>query len=181
MGPNISQENSIKLGQIKSGKLEKFGKNVCWDLDKTIAIFLRDTLRHFADTTQSFPDCYDDNWDKMTVEQWQNRDKEKDGYNIWVTHIREIADKINFYLKDPEDLLTQEDKDFLKDYHEKYPMKFEKLENGYYTLNHYAPQEDEDRYHDIICNKEVIIEQNQLNAMQEALHDIAKIFPNLWD
>ena len=60
-------------------------------------------------------------------------------------------------------------------------MKLEKLENSYYTLNHYVPQEDEDRYHDIICNKEIIIEQNQLTAMQEALHDIAKIFPNLWD
>lgn len=181
MGPNISQEKPIKLGQIKSGKLEKFGKNVCWNLDKTIAIFLRDTLRHFADTTQSFPDCYDDNWDKMTVEQWQNRDKEKDGYNIWVTHIREIADKIDFYLKDPEDLLTQEDKNFLKFYYEKYPMKFETVENGLKQIVNDAPEEDKARYHDIICHKEMIIEQNQLISMQEALHDIAKIFPNLWD
>ena len=41
----------IKLGQIKEGKLEKFGKDLCWGLDEAIAIFLRDTLRHFADTT----------------------------------------------------------------------------------------------------------------------------------
>lgn len=181
MGPNIPQEKPIKLGQIKSGKLEKFGKNVCWNLDKTIAIFLRDTLRHFADTTQSFPDCYDDNWDKMTVEQWQNRDKEKDGYNIWVTHIREIADKIDFYLKDCEELLDKEDIEFLDDYRMKYPIRFEPVENGLKQIVNDAPEEDKTRYHDIICNKEIIIEQNQLTAMQEALHDIAKIFPNLWD
>ena len=178
---NPLKESPIKLGQIKNGKLEKFGKDICWNLDRTIAIFLRDTLRHFADTTQSFPDCYDDNWDKMTVEQWQNRDKERDGYKIWVTHIREIADKINFYLKDAEEFLDEEDKEFLSTYHVKYPIRFEPAENGLSQMVDDAPEEDKRKYLDIIGHKTVIIEQNQLTSMQEALHDIAKIFPNLWD
>lgn len=171
----------IKLGQIKEGKLEKFGKDLCWGLDEAIAIFLRDTLRHFADTTQSFPDCYDDNWDRMTTEQWEQKDKERDGYNIWVTHIREIANKIDFYLKDAEEFLDEEDREFLSTYRIKYPVRFESVGNGLSTMVDDAPEEDKNRYHDILCNKEMIIEQNQLTAMQEALHDIAKIFPNLWD
>ena len=178
---NPLERKPIKLGQIKDGKLEKFGKDICWGLDETIAIFLRDTLRHFADTTQSFPDCYDDNWNRMTTEQWEQRDKEKDGYNIWVTHIRDIADKIDFYLKDTEELLDGSDREFLSTYHIKYPVRFESVGNGYSTMVDDAPEEDKSRYHDIICNKEMIIEQNQLTAMQEALHDIAKIFPSLWD
>ena len=174
-------QKTIKLGQIKNCKLEKFTNSVVWELHETIAIFLRDALRKFADTTHSYPDRYNENWEIMTTEQWENRDKEKDGYKIWINHIREIADKIDFYLKDTEDLLDQEDKDFLEYYHKKYPMKFEKLENGNYTLVDYAPQEDKDKYHNIIYNKESTIGQNQLKAMQEALHDIAKIFPDLWD
>lgn len=174
-------QKPIKLGQIKDGKLEKFGKDVCWNLDRTIAIFLRDTLRKFADTTHSYPDRYDENWEVMTTEQWENRDKEKDGYEIWINHIREIADKIDFYLKDAEEFLDEEDKEFLNTYHIKYPIRFEPLENGLSQMVDDAPEEDKRRYLGIIGYKKSIIEQNQLTAMQEALHDIAKIFPNLWD
>lgn len=181
MGKISLDEKPIKLGQIKEGKLEKFGKDLCWGLDETIAIFLRDTLRHFADTTQSFPDCYDDNWDRMTTEQWEQRDKERDGYTIWVNHIREIADKIDFYLKDCEEFLDEDDREFLSTYHIKYPVRFESVGNGYSKMVDDAPEEDKRRYLGIIGYKEIIIEKNQLTAMQEALHDIAKIFPSLWD
>lgn len=178
---NPLKDKPVRLGQIKNSKLEKYGDNICWNLDKTIAIFLRDVLRRYADTSQGFPDCYDENWDVMTTEQWEQRDREKDGYATWVSHIRDIADKIDFYLKDPEELLEQEDRDFLESYYKKYPVKFEKTTDNYYTLAHHAPKEEENRYRDIIFNKQVIAEKNQLTAIREALHDLAKIFPSLWD
>ena len=181
MGFNTLKENPIKLGRIKNGKLEKFGKDICWNLDRTIATFLRDTLRHFADTTQSFPDCYDDNWDKMTIEQWQNRDKEKDGYKIWADHLNEVANKFDYYLKDPEESLDEEDKEFLSTYHIKYPVRFEPIGDGCSKMVNDAPEEDEARYHDIICNKEAVISERQLHALREALNDLGKIFPHLWD
>lgn len=174
-------QKPIKLGQIKNCKLEKFANSVTWELHETIAIFLRDTLRKFADTTHSFPDCYDENWNMMTTEQWEKRDKERDGYAIWVNHIRAIADKIDFYLKDCEEFLDEDDREFLSTYHIKYPVRFESVGNGCSKMVDDAPEEDKRRYLGIIGYKEMIIEQNQLTAMQEALHDIAKIFPNLWD
>ena len=174
-------EKPIKLGQIKEGKLEKFGKDLCWGLDETIAIFLRDSLRHLAKTTHGYPDCYDENWNMMTTEQWEKRDKEKDGYKIWVDHLNKIADKFDYYLKDSEEFLDEDDREFLSTYHIKYPVRFEPVGNGCSKMVDDAPEEDKTRYHDIICNKEAIISEKQFNTLKEALDDLGKIFPHLWD
>lgn len=116
----------------------------------------------------------------MTTEQWEKRDKEKDGYKIWVDHLNEIADKFDYYLKDSEEFLDEEDKEFLITYI-KYPVRFEPIGDGYSKMVNDAPEEDKTRYHDIICNKEVAISERQLHALREALNDLGKIFPHLWD
>lgn len=181
MGKISLDQKPIKLGQIKNCKLEKFGKSLCWQLDETIVIFLRDSLRHLAKTAHGYPDCYDESWNMMPTEQWEKRDKEKDGYKTWVDHLNEIADKFDYYLKDSEEFLDEDDKEFLSTYHIKYPVRFEPVGNGCSKMVDDAPEEDKARYHDIICNKEREISENQFNTLREALNDLGKIFPHLWD
>lgn len=43
-----SKKDKISVGHIKDNKLQKFDNRVCWDLDNSLAIILRDTLRFLA-------------------------------------------------------------------------------------------------------------------------------------
>ena len=172
----------IVLGKIDNYKLVDYGKDISWGLDETIAIFIRDTLRHLADTTNSYPDKYDDNWDMYkTTEEWEQRDKTKDYYSVWINHLREISDKFDYYLKSTNELLSEEDKEFLIQYREKYPARFEPIGDGNSTLVDDAPKEENDKYKDIIINKYRDIETEQVRVLREALEDLGKIFTDLWD
>lgn len=175
-------EEPIILGRIVNDKLVDYGKDISWGLDETIAIFIRDTLRHLADTTNSYPDKYDDNWEMYkTTEEWEQRDKTKDYYSVWINHLKEIADKFDYYLKSTNELLSEEDREFLVQYRTKYPARFEPIGDGNSTLVDDAPKEENDKYKDIIINKYNAIEREQVRVLREALSDLGKIFTDLWD
>ena len=166
-------EKPIKLGQIKERKLEKFGKDLCWGLDETIAIFLRDALRHLAKTTHGYPDCYDENWNMMTTEEWENRDKNKDYYKAWIDHLNGIADKLDYSLSDAWESLTDENRVFLEYFYNKYPF-FQSLTNP-----DMVSQDDREKMDDI--HRKTSEEQEKRNiAGMEALEDIKKILYHLW-
>lgn len=95
----MKREKPIKLGTIKDDKLTGQSDNALWNFDKTLRIFLRDSLRKFAESCDSYPDCFNDNWELMTTEEWEKRDKNKDYYKAWIDHLNGIADKLDYSLQ----------------------------------------------------------------------------------
>lgn len=179
---DILDEDKQYLGYIYKNQMKEFDNNICWSLDHTIAIFLRDTLNFLADHSNGYPTCYDENWNFISKSYEETQQEDSDlKYQQWIDHLKEIANKFNFYLKDSEEFLDEEDKEFLSTYHIKYPVRFEPIGDGYSKMVNDAPEEDKARYHDIICNKEVAISERQLHALREALNDLGKIFSHLWD
>lgn len=118
----MKKEKPIKLGTIKDDKLIGQSDSALWNFDRTLRIFLRDSLRKFAESCDSYPDCFNDNWELMTTEEWEKRDKNKDYYKAWIDHLNGIADKLDYSLSDAWESLTDENRVFLAYFHSKYPF-----------------------------------------------------------
>lgn len=169
----MKKEKPVKLGIIKNDKLIKQSDNALWNFDRTLRIFLRDSLRKFAESCDSYPDCFNDNWELMTIEEWEKRDKNKDYYTAWINHLNEIADKLDYSLSDAWESLTDEDNAFLEYFSNKYPI-FQFLTNP-----DMVSQDDRERIDDI--HRKISEEQEKRNnAGMGALDDIKKILYHLW-
>lgn len=176
-------KDKISVGYIKDNKLQKFDNRVCWDLDNSLAIILRDTLRFLAEHCDGYPDCYNtETWerlsgeeilkrnDKISKEDWDSEVDNDKQYDLWARHLKEIADKFDFYTKNAYDLLDKEDNEFLDMYYKKYlPVSTEM-----------TPIEMLERREEI-RDKVYNIIQNQQKAVKEACEELGKIFPSLWD
>ena len=169
----MKREKPIKLGTIKDDKLTGQSDNALWNFDRTLRIFLRDSLRKFAESCNSYPDCFNDNWELMTTEEWGKRDKNKDYYTAWIDHLNGIADKLDYSLSDAWDSLTDEDNAFLEYFYNKYQF-FQSLTNS-----DMVTQDDREKM-DEIHRKTSEEQEKRNNAGMEALDDIKKILYHLW-
>ena len=177
------KKDKISVGFIKDNKLQKFDSRVCWDLDNSLAIILKDTLRFLAEHCDGYPEYYDtETWERFSDEEIlqnnneifkKNWDAEVDNdkqYDRWVRHLKEIADKFDYYIKDAYDLLDKDDREFLDMYYKEYsPVSKET-----------KPIEMLERREEI-SNKVHNIIQNQQKVVKEACEELGKIFPSLWD
>ena len=170
----MRKEKPIKLGIIKDDKLTKQSDSALWNFDRTLRIFLRDSLRKFAESCDSYPVCFNDNWELMATEEWEKRDKNKDYYKAWVDHLNEITNKLDYSLSDAWEILTEEDNDFLKTYYMKYPS-FKSVTNP-----DTVEKEDIERRNEI-WDKVDKEEDKRRAAAKEALDDIKKILFDLWN
>lgn len=169
----MKREKPIKLGTIKDDKLTGQSDNALWNFDKTLRIFLRDSLRKFAESCDSYPDCFNDNWELMTTEEWEKRNKNKDYYKAWIDHLNGIADKLDYSLSDAWESLTDENSAFLEYFHNKYPF-FQSITNP-----DIVSPEDREKMDDI--RRKTSEEQGKRNvAGMEALDDVKKILYHLW-
>ena len=169
----MKKEKPVKLGIIKNDKLIKQSDNALWNFDRTLRIFLRDSLRKFAESCDSYPDCFNDNWELMTTEEWDKRDKNKDYYKAWIDHLNGIADKLDYSLSDAWDSLTNEDNAFLEYFYNKHPF-FQSLTNP--DMVSQDGRENMNAIHTKISK-----EQDKRNiAGMEALDDVKKIMYHLW-
>lgn len=115
---DILGEDKQYLGYIYKNQLKEFDSSICWSLDRTIAIFLRDTLNFLAEHSNGYPTCYDENWNFVSKNYEETQQEDSDlKYQQWIDHLKEIANKFNFYLKDSYDILDKEDRDFVEEYH----------------------------------------------------------------
>lgn len=170
----MKKEKPIKLGVIKDGKLTGQSDNALWNFDRTLRIFLRDSLRKFAESCDSYPDCFNDNWELMTAEEWEKRDKNKDYYKAWIDHLNGIADKLDYSLSDAWESLTDEDRAFLAYFYSKYPF-FQSITNP-----DMVSPEDREKTDDI--HRKTSEEQEKRNNVgMEALDDVKKILYHLWN
>lgn len=169
----MKKEKPVKLGIIKNDKLIKQSDNALWNFDRTLRIFLRDSLRKFAESCDSYPDCFNDNWELMTTEEWEKRDKNKDYYTAWINHLNEIADKLDYSLSDAWESLTDADNAFLEYFYNKHPF-FQSLTNP-----DMVSQDDRENMDEI--HRKISKEQEKRNiAGMEALDDVKKILYHLW-
>ena len=169
----IKKDKPIKLGTIKDGKLIKQSDNALWSFDITLRIFLRDSIRKFAQTTHSYPDCFDENWNEITTEEWEVRDKNKDYCKAWIDHLSGIADKLDYSLSDAWESLTDKNRAFLEYFHKKYPF-FQFLTNP-----DMIAQDDREKI-DEIHRKTSEEQEKRNNAGMEALDEIKKVLYHLW-
>lgn len=177
------KKDKRSVGFIKDNKLQKFDNRVCWDLDNSLAIILRDTLRFLAEHCNGYPEYYDtETWERLSDEEILQKnneifkknwdayvDNDKQHY-IWINHLKEIADKFDFYTKNVYDLLDKEDNEFLEMYYNKYLPVSKEM----------TPIEIRERREEI-SNKVHNISQHQKKAVKEACEELGKIFPSLWD
>lgn len=169
----MRKEKSIKLGTIKDGKLIGQSNNALWNFDRTLRIFLRDSLRKFAESCDSYPDCFNDNWELITTEEWEKRDKNKDYYKAWIDHLNGIADKLDYSLSDAWESLTDKNRAFLEYFHKKYPFL------QFLTNPDMIAQDDREKIDEI--HRKTSEEQEKRNmAGIEALDDVKKILYHLW-
>lgn len=169
----MKKEKPIKLGIIKDDKLTGQSENALWNFDRTLRIFLRDSLRKFAESCDSYPDCFNDNWELITTGEWEKRDKNKDYYKAWIDHLNGVADKLDYSLSDAWDSLTDKNRAFLEYFHKKYPF-FQSLTNP-----DMVSQDDRENMDEI--HRKISKEQEKRNiAGMEALDDVKKILYHLW-
>ena len=169
----MKKEKPVKLGTIKDDKLTGQSDNALWNFDRTLRIFLRDSLRKFAESCNSYPDCFNDNWELMTTEEWEKRDKNKDYYKAWIDHLNGIADKLDYSLSDAWESLTDKNRAFLEYFHKKYPF-FQFLTNP-----DMIAQDDREKI-DEIHRKTSEEQEKRNNAGMGALDDVKKILYHLW-
>ena len=169
----MKKEKPIKLGTIKDGKLIGQSNNALWNFDRTLRIFLRDSLRKFAESCDGYPDYFNDNWELITTEEWEKRDKNKDYHKAWIDHLNGIADKLDYSLSDAWESLTDKNRAFLEYFHKKYPF-FQFLTNP-----DMIAQDDREKI-DEIHRKTSEEQEKRNNAGMEALDDVKKILYHLW-
>lgn len=169
----MRKEKPIKLGTIKDDKLIGQSNNALWNFDRTLRIFLRDSLRKFAESCDSYPDRFNDNWELITTEEWEKRDRNKDYYKAWTDHLNGIADKLDYSLSDAWDSLTDEDRAFLEYFYNKYPL-LQSLTNP-----DMIAQDDREKI-DEIHRKTSEEQEKRNNAGMEALDEIKKVLYHLW-
>lgn len=158
------KDKPIKLGTIKDGKLIKQSDSSLWSFDVTLRIFLRDSIRRFAQTTHSYPDCFDENWNEITKEEWEGRDNDKDYYKAWIDHLNGIADKLDYSLTDEWESLSSQDNEVLRCIREKYP--------GGLLFDRDNMSEEETAIIKNILTKMVEEKKKRSDAGKEAIDDI---------
>lgn len=184
----MGKKDEIKLGKIIDGKVEGMSESCVWDLDHTLAIIIRDYLRKLANDPCGAPTCYNDNWD--LIEDYSVFTEADNDIDVqckrWSNHLREIADKFDYYTKNDHDLLDEEDKIFLEYYHDAYPLGFKDIGDGLSQLTREVSDNRMEKYikdqkkYDSILNKINDISENQIKVVREAFDDLKKIYPNLW-
>lgn len=88
--------NNFKLGRIKQGKLVGFDGEMLWNFDVTLAIFIRDGLTAYKESSHGIPGLIYDKYDAdKTLSQ-----KEKDSKSIaeWHTILNDIIAGFNAYI-----------------------------------------------------------------------------------
>ena len=106
----FNKNKPIKLGQIKNNKLEKFSKSLTWDLDFSICVFLRDSLKEFKKVKIGYPAFLQKEYPK-----------EEDAVAYYDSIIDEIIEGFDYYLKDCYDLLSVENMLIFADFSERFP------------------------------------------------------------
>ena len=106
----FNKNKPIKLGQIKNNKLEKFSKSLTWDLDFSICVFLRDSLKEFKKVKIGYPAFLQKEYPK-----------EEDAVAYYDSIIDEIIEGFDYYLKDSYDLLSVENMLIFADFSERFP------------------------------------------------------------
>ena len=106
----FNKNKPIKLGQIKNNKLEKFSKSLTWDLDFSICVFLRDSLKEFKKVKIGYPAFLQKEYPK-----------EEDAVAYYDSVIDEIIEGFDYYLKDSYDLLSVENMLIFADFSERFP------------------------------------------------------------
>lgn len=106
----FNKNKPIKLGQIKNNKLEKFSKSLTWDLDFSICVFLRDSLKEFKKVKIGYPAFLQKEYER-----------EEDAIAYYDSIIDEIIEGFDYYLKDSYDLLSVENMLIFADFSERFP------------------------------------------------------------
>lgn len=177
----VNKKDIIKLGRIIDDKVQGESKNCFWGLDYTLAVIIRDYLRKFADTCVSVPTVYDKDWNLTLSAADDHSESVDEKHNRWTNHLREIADKFDYYIQNELDLLDNLDKDFLSYYHKVHPIQYIEEGNGMYRIEvQNEAEEDTARYQEI-QDKITEISKKQSEIVKEAFNDLGKIFPDLWD
>ena len=86
----------IHLGVIKQDKVHGITVDMVYNLDKTLAIFMRDTLIAFSEKAISYPFQY---------EYYDDEDAALEAYK---NDLRSIANKLDFYIKDDLSIIAEE-------------------------------------------------------------------------
>jgi hypothetical protein len=81
------KEKPVKLGQInlETNQLEKFSKNITWNLDYTICIFIRDSLKAFKKVYNGIP--------PQVIEEFPNED---DAIRYYDNTIQDIINDFDY-------------------------------------------------------------------------------------
>lgn len=177
----MGRKDIIKLGKIVDDKVQGESKNCFWGLDYTLAVIIRDYLRKFADSCVSTPTTYDKDWNPTPHTTGSCDESFSDKHTAWTNHLREIADKFDYYIQNELDLLNSSDKDFLNYYHKAHPIQYIKEGNGMCRIEiQNEAEEDTARYQEI-QDRISEISKRQVEVVREAFNDLGKIFPDLWD
>ena len=153
-----------KIGKIKGGKLIGFSDSTLFDLDKSLAIIIRDLLVRFKEINIGIPNdiyekCNED--EELALEEWNGI-------------IQSIIDKLDYYVTDPFDLLSAEDQEILIGQHRWSKSLKDKKDLDYILNNEISPEEKE------VFNKEGEISKDQKEKLGEALDMLKERFTGLW-
>lgn len=153
-----------KIGKIKGGKLVGFSDSTLFDLDKSLAIIIRDLLIRFKEINIGIPN---DIYEKC------NEDEEL-AFTTWNNLIQTIIDKLDYYLTPTFDLLSKEDQEVLLT-NCKWPRAFKKKEDLERILNTAPSSEVKE-----VWEKEYQLSKKQTLALKEALTLLRDRFNDLW-
>lgn len=150
---------SIKLGKIKKGQIVGMSDSAVWDLDVTIAIFLRDALRKFVQSTHSFPS--------------DTEDADENEFLKWLEKLNSIASKFDLYVRSGDSFLSDDEKEFLAYYKWRYnssdPESRERV-----------TENDQQKMTSIMLKlDEVAISQKK--ALSDAIEELKENYFDLWD
>lgn len=161
------KDPKIKLGEIKDGKLVKFSDSIVWDFNRTLAIFIRDGLIRFRQVGNGVPHKVVTKYG--TIEE---------AANAWDSILENIITLIKFHLEEDTNLLSPEAREKLFTYHtieRKVLNRKEDTDGATQVTFEEMPDEIKNIYKEL-----QFINQQQFNAMQEALDLIKEYWGEFW-
>lgn len=179
----LKKPKNINLGRIQNGTIVGMDKKVTWDLDRVIAIFLRDSLLLLAKNSHSYPDpskvsfTLNEDVAESSCTEFEDDDEKEDvkNYLKWIKHLSVIAGKFDYYLQDPDSFLSEEDQKALDEVYSHYKTLEE------IGLNESGFTDEDKKIMAPINARADEIEENQKKILKEALDELKEIYFDLWD